>query len=331
MAIDPYYIEATANKGLIYEKEGRWDQALASYTKALSVDKEDVFSLMLQKKLLAMMRLENDRAEKNRIDTLVKDLAARYRNRQKTKSETVEDSWTSRPMVLSFVDFSETGGLPVRDGFATILTAQLADSLNASGRVQVVERVIVDKLLQELNLGSSDIANPATALELGKVLSAKLISTGSLFYLNENYLLTMRLIDTETTRIAKVITSDISGTGSAQKDAHRLNRKILATIMEQYPLQGYVVQAGDDQVVVNLGAGQGVVQGTQFDIVEPSAPIEYRGRQLQGLPKVIGQIEIVNVEADFCQGRIVQTIRPIRRDDMLREKITGSTRRRHDS
>ncbi len=41
-------------------------------------------------------------------------------------------------MVLCFVDFRETGGLPVRDGIVSMLTAQLAGSLNASGRVQVV-------------------------------------------------------------------------------------------------------------------------------------------------------------------------------------------------
>ncbi len=322
VAIDPYYIEATANKGLLYETEGRWEQALASYNKALSIDSKDMFALTLQKKLLAMMRLENDRAEKDRVDALVKDLADRYRKRKHTQDKPDQDTWTSRPMVLSFVDFRETGGLPVRDGFAGILTAQLAERLNASGRVRVVERVIVDKLLQELNLGSSDLADPATALELGRVLSAKLISTGSLFYINENYLLTLRLIDTETTRIAKVLTADISGTGSAQKDANRVIRKILATVMEQYPLQGYVVQATNDQVMVNLGADQGVVPGTRFDIVEPSAPITYRGRQLKARPKVIGQIEIVNVEADYCQGQIIQTARPVRQDDMLREKIT---------
>jgi tetratricopeptide (TPR) repeat protein/peroxiredoxin len=326
VALDPYYIEATTNKGLIYEKQGHWDQALACYAKAQRIDKADMFSLTLQKKLLAMLQLENDRAEKTRIDALVKDLAARYHNRQQTKKEAGQDAWTSRPMVLSFVDFGETGGLPERDGFASIFTVQLADTLNASGRVQVVERVIVEKLLQELNMGSSELADSTNALELGKVLSAKLIVTGTLYYQNGKYILTMRLIDTETTRIAKVITTEIAGTGSAQKDAQRLNRKILTTIIEQYPLRGYVVQAGDDQVMVNLGSGQGVVLGTRFDIVEASAPVQYRGRQLQAPPKVIGQVEVVHVESDFCQGRIINTTRPITRDDMLREKLSDLIR-----
>jgi tetratricopeptide (TPR) repeat protein len=325
--IDPYYIEATTNKGLLYEKQGRWDAALACFDKAQRIDKTDLFSHTLQKKLLDMLELERDKSEKERINVLVKDLAARYHGRQRKKREQTPDSWTSRPMVLSFVDFSEIGGLPEREGYSSILTVQLADILNASGRVQVVERLVVEKLLQELNLGTSELADLPTALELGKVLSAKLIVTGSLFYKNGIYLLTMRLIDTETTRIAKVITSQIAGTGSIQQDVQRLKRKILSTVVRNYPLQGYVVQAENRRVVVNLGAGQGVVPGTQFDIVEPSEPMQYRGRELHAEPKVIGQIEIVSVESDFCRGNIIHTTRPITRDDMLRERLASSKKR----
>jgi tetratricopeptide (TPR) repeat protein len=319
-AADPYYIEAATNKGLLYEKQGRYDQALASYAKAQRIDNTDRFALMLQKKLLAMLEIERDRSEKGRIDALVKDLAERYRNRRPAKGGAATDGWTSRPMVLSFVDLSQTGGLPERDGFATVLTDQLADALNGSGRVQVVERVLVEKLLQELNLGSSQLADPAAALELGKVLSAKLIVTGALYYQGGNYLLTLRLIDTETTRIVKVMTTELGGPEAAVKDIAWLSSKILGIVVEQYPLQGYVVQAEKDQVVVNLGAGQGVVPGTRFDIVEQSAAMTYRGRQLQGLAKVIGQVEIVHVEADFCRGRILHAGRPVARDDRLRER-----------
>jgi tetratricopeptide (TPR) repeat protein/peroxiredoxin len=324
--IDPYFIEATANKGLVYEKEGRPDQALACYAEAQRIDGQDLFSSMLQKKLLDMMRLEQDKVEKKRIDTLVQELAARYRDGQAAKREAALDTWTSRPMVLSFVDFTETGGLPVREGLSTVLTLQLTDALNASGRVRVVERAIVEKLLQELNLGSSDLADPATALELGRLLSARLIVTGSLFYLNGNYLLTLRMIDTETTRIAKVMTQQISGNGMAQQEVYRLNRAMLEAVVKQYPLQGYVVQVENDQVMVNLGSGQGVVAGTRFDIVQPAEPVHYRGRQLQANPKVIGQVEIVSVQPDFCMGRVVRASEPVGRDHMLRERRTELNR-----
>jgi tetratricopeptide (TPR) repeat protein/peroxiredoxin len=319
-AADPYYIEAATNKGLLYEKQGRYDQALTSYARARRIDDTDRFALVLQKKLLAMLEMERDRSEKGRMDALVKELAERYRTRKPDKSAAAADGWTSRPMVLSFVDMRQSGGLPEQDGFAMVLTDQLSDALNGAGRVQVVERALVEKLLQELNLGSSDLADPAAALKLGKVLSARLIVTGALYYQQGDYLLTLRLIDTETTRIVKVMTAELGGPATVVKDIDRLSRRILDTVVTQYPLQGYVVQADADQVVVNLGAGQGVVAGARFDILEPSAPMTYRGRQLQGVSKVIGQVEIEKVEADFCRGRVLHAGRPVARDDKLRER-----------
>jgi tetratricopeptide (TPR) repeat protein len=326
-AADPYYIEAATNKGLLYEKQGRYDQALANYARARRIDATDRFSLALQHKLLSMLQIEKDRSEKSRMDALVKELAQRYRDRRPSKSAASADGWTSRPMVLSFVDLSQSGGLAERDGFAAVLTDQLADALNATGRVQVVERVLVEKLLQELNLGSSELADPAAALELGKVLSARLMVTGTLYYQSGDYLLTLRLIDTQTTRIVKVMTADLGGPEQVVKDIASLRRRILAVVTGQYPLQGYVVQAEADQVVVNLGAGQGVKAGARFEILEPSEPMTYRGRRLKGLSRVIGQVEIVQVEPDFCRGRVLHAARPVARDDMLREKSTETSGR----
>jgi len=318
--IDPYNIEATSNKGMTYEKEGRWTDALGAYQKALSLNKQDTFAAVLARKAEEMLAIQQDVAAKQRMDKLVKDLAERYRS-QKTSKSKMEDSWTSRPMVLSFVDFQEKGGLSERDGFATVLTTQLSDQLNASGRVQAVERVLVERLLEELNLGSSELADPETALRLGKVLAAKVIGTGTLFFLPDGTLLNMRLIDTETSAIPKVVTTQFVPDASLDKEIGKLNREILRTIIEKYPLQGYVVQVLDSELMINLGAKQGVVLGTKFDVIEEQAPITYKGKLLHSAPKTIGQIEIVRVEPELSYARILNQERSLKADDKVKEKI----------
>lgn len=320
VAIDPYYIEATTNKGVTYEKEGRWDKALESYRQALSRDKNDTLAAVLAKKAQEMLELQRDVERKKRIDRLVKDLAARYRSQKKTKAK-VEDSWTSRPMILSFVDFQEKGWLAERDGFSIVLTTELADLLNASGRVQVVERVLMERLLEELNLGSSELADPKTALRLGKVLAAKLIGTGSLFYMPNASLLNFRLIDTETSGIAKVVTRQFGSQTLLTKELYRLNRELLTAIILQYPLRGYVMKAEGSQAVINLGSNQGVVGGTKFEVVEEQEPVKYKGKLLSLAPKPIAQIEIVRVEPDVCHARILNQERPLKADDKVQEKI----------
>ncbi len=236
VVIDPYDVVALSNKGVTYEKEGKWDKALDTYRRALTLDKNDTFAAVLAQKAQQMLSLQKNATEKKRIDKLVKELAGRYRDQKKSLSKTL-DEWTSRLMILSFVDFQEKGGLAERDGFSDVLTTQLADHLNASGRVQVVERVLIERLLEELNLGSSDLADPETALRLGKVLAAKIIGTGSLFHLTDGTLLSLRLIDTETSAIPKVITRPMGSGASLERELYRLNREILKTIIAEHPLR----------------------------------------------------------------------------------------------
>jgi tetratricopeptide (TPR) repeat protein/peroxiredoxin len=320
LTIDPYYIEGTTNKGVTYEKEGKWDKALESYRQAMALDKTDMFANVLAKKAQEMIDLQKDTERRKRVDQLVKDLAARYRTQQATKPK-VEDSWTSSPMVLSFVDFQEKGAMAERDGFSTVMMAQLADMLNASGRVRVVERVLIDRLLEELNLGSSDLADPDTALKLGRILAAKLMGTGSLYYLPDGTLMSLRLIDTETSQIPHVSTKQLGARTSLEKEIFQLNREILKTVIAKYPLRGYVAKVEGSEVMINLGSQQGVVQGTKFDVLEEQAPVQYKGRSLRGAPKSIGQVEVVRVEPDLSFVRVLKAEKTLKADVKIQERI----------
>jgi tetratricopeptide (TPR) repeat protein len=320
VTIDPYYIEGTTNKGVTYEKEGHWDKALETYKQALALQQKDTFAATLAKNAQEMVDLQKDLARKNRVDQLVKDLSARYKT-QKESLPKDEDTWTSPPMVLSFVDFQEKGGLAERDGFSAVLATQLADHLNASGRVRVVERVLIERLLEELNLGSSDLADPETALRLGRVLAARLIGTGSLFYLPQGTLLSFRLIDTETTAIPQVATRQLGSQMSLEKDLFDLNREILKTVIMKYPLRGYLVSVTGDQAMVNLGSKQGVVMGTKFEVLEEQEPIKYKGKELTSAPKPIAQMQVVRVEPDLCYVRVLSKEKPLKADAKVQEKI----------
>ncbi len=322
VTIDPYYIEATTNKGVTYEREGKWGDAMNAYQYALSINKEDTFASVLAKKAQEMLELNKDTERKKRIENLVKTLADRYRTQKYAATEEEKDSWTSRPMILSFVDFQERGALSERDGLSSIMTTELTDYLNSSGRVKVVERVLIERLLDELNLGSSELADPETTLKLGKVLAAKLIGTGSLFNFSNGTLLSFRIIDTETSGIAKVITRQLNPYTTLREELFRLNREILGMVVSQYPLQGYVVEVTDEnQAIINIGLNHGVVLGTRFDVLEDVKPIKYKGKLLKMSGKSIGQMEVVQVEPDLSFARVIEKKRGFRKDDKVREKM----------
>jgi tetratricopeptide (TPR) repeat protein len=321
VAIDPYYIEATANSAQTYEKEGKWDMALDTYQEALKVDKDDVYAVTLAKRAQLMVDLQNNTEQKKRIDSLVKRLADRYRKQQQSKPAEPEDTWTSRPMIMTFIDLQEKGGLAEREGLSSVMMIQLSDQLNASGRIQVVERVLIEKLLEELDLGSSELADPDTALRLGKVLAAKLIGTGSLFYLPVGNVLSLRLIDTETSALPKVINRQFGANPSMEKELARLNREILTAIRQKYPLQGYVVQASSDRILINLGSKQGVSRNLKFEVLKEKEPIKYKGKILRGAPEVVALLQVEQVEPDLSYARILSQQNPVARDDKIREKV----------
>lgn len=321
--IDPYYVEGTTNKGLSLEKEGKWGEALKAYQQALAVDSKDVYAGVLARRAQEMLDLDKDAKRKERMDRLVKELAERFRSRKDEKPP--EDTWTSRPTILTFVDFEEKGGLPEREGFTAVITSELTSRLNASGRVKVVERVLMERLLEELNIGSSELANPETALRLGRVLAAKLIGTGTLTYLPQEAVFTFRMIDTETSEIPQLVTKQLGSQSSLDRELLGLNREILKTVIEKYPLRGYVVRVTDGEALINLGSKQGVVSGTRFDVVEEEETIEYRGKTLRGTPKKVGQVEVTTVEQDFARVKPIGQQRQLKADDKVQERLYETT------
>jgi hypothetical protein len=322
VALDPYYVEAMANKGVAYEKEGKWDKALESYKQGQAVDSRDDYSRVLAARALEMLEYQKNAARKERVDKLVKELSERFREQQKKPKP--EDTWTSPPMVMSFVEFKEQGGLSERDGMSVFLTSQLADQIKASGRVKVVDRVLMERLLEELNLGSSELADPETSLKLGRVLAARVMGTGALINMPEGTLLNMRLVDTETTAVSSVITMQMASGMPQAKDIYQLNRKILSSLIQEYPLRAYIVEVKDSQAMINLGSDQGVVAGTKFEVVENAKEIEYKGKKLKSSPAVVGFLEVTKTEPGLAYCRIVSQKRPVARDDKILEKPEGS-------
>lgn len=104
----------------------------------------------------------------------------------------------------------KVSGFP-SDGPGEVFRTALEEQLLSSGKVKLVERRILDDLIKELKLGSSDLADPAVALKIGRVLSAGFVVTGSVTKLDDRAVASVRLIETETTRVVGMA----SGEGKA--------------------------------------------------------------------------------------------------------------------
>jgi PBP1b-binding outer membrane lipoprotein LpoB len=69
------------------------------------------------------------------------------------------------------------------------------------GKVRVVDRQNIDKIVKEYEFQQSDLTDEATAVKIGKLSGADIIVIGSISYVGSKYYLNIKLIAVETGEI----------------------------------------------------------------------------------------------------------------------------------
>ncbi len=234
---------------------------------------------------------ESKDKKRERIDRLVSGLIKNYRQNQKSVTGTSTINKTIAKPVLVFLNIKATG---ISEFDKDFIFSKITNSLQTSGRVDVVERELLDKLLEELNLSSTRLADPSRALEVGKILSAQLISTGSISREGKDWQASLRLIETETTSIKAAVTESLE-TGDKEDVAERLSQEILKVIRASYPLKGRLLFFENDEAVLDTGHERGAVKGLKLNVFSDT----------EGVKTAIGVVEITSADENSSVARIL--------------------------
>ncbi|MBF0565711.1 MAG: CHAT domain-containing protein, partial [Nitrospirae bacterium] len=247
-----------------------------------------------QPKSLANNQVQDQAKDKDNkeIDALVAELVKRYKENKFTP-DVKRDEWTSRPVSLVFLDVKYTGLSDIER--ERLLNGAFSNMQN-DGRVKVVDRAILDRLFKELKLGSSELADPSTALKIGKLLSARLIVTGSVMKDKKDWLITLRMVEIETSSIKGALSLDCTSCNPSSL-AEKLSVAILKKIKSEYPIQTKVSSVEGDAVVVEAGAKEGVIQGMKMAV--------FTEKNFEsGIES--GILEIVKVGASSSMAKVMQ-------------------------
>jgi len=269
-----YYQQATelapaSSKGylsqaLVLESKGRYDKALNLLGKAQEKAPQDQLIASIKNETREKVALANDKEKQEHIDQLVKELLETMKSPPRALPT---DGWTSQPLSMWMMDF-QARGYSLQEGEERLLVSGLTDNLLQSGRIQVVERALLDRLLEELKLGASDLADRRTALSLGKILAARLILPGQLIYSGPQTQVSMRVIETETGRIRAAVNESFGSSVPASILAEKLSTQLIGKLEELYPLRGKIAEVRDEEIKLNIGQNVGVREGEQFKVVD---------------------------------------------------------------
>lgn len=113
----------------------------------------------------------------------------------------------------------------------------LRTALEGRPGVRVVEREALAAILQEQNLGASDLADPGARIAIGKLLPASLLLLGDLLPTADGEKIFLRLVDTETTQILASFTATRKAGQSPESVTGELAGRIAAALDAARPAQ----------------------------------------------------------------------------------------------
>ena len=200
----PYYL------GLIYLEEGRRLDAIVEWKQYVLMDPKSENSIKIRKYLTLLIREEAVEYAKQAVA-----------NEAALLSGPVADNTVA---VTAFNNLGSEDLGPLGKGMA----AMLIHDLSQVPDLQVVERVKLQVLLQEMNLGTSGLVDQKTAPKVGKLLKSRHMTTGSLADLEkENLQIVSVLVDAEQT--GSIDTQEAQG---ALKKFYDLEKEIACDIIK---------------------------------------------------------------------------------------------------
>ncbi|MEJ2053041.1 MAG: FlgO family outer membrane protein [Calditrichaceae bacterium] len=103
---------------------------------------------------------------------------------------------------IAVIEFSNLEGKITK--FGRYLAEELITRLYLTNRFQVIERQLLNKVIQEYELNLSGLVDVSSAQELGRILGVDAIASGSVTDLGEKVKVNARLISTQTGQIFSV-------------------------------------------------------------------------------------------------------------------------------
>ena len=209
----------------------------------------------------------------------------------------------SKRTKIAVLDFQLQGMKQDSSDMGKIVAEWLITALVKEGRFDVIERRLLEKVLEEQKMGVSGLVDESSASKLGKVLGAKIVISGSVMQFQKILEVNARIIEVESSSI--IAAENVKSESAAKLE--NLVVQMAEKIIADFPLEGYIVQRAGNSVLIDLGKRTGVKKGMRFTVYREGKMITHpkTGEVLDVEKTETGTIEITEVKTKTSDATIL--------------------------
>ncbi|MGA1792245.1 MAG: CHAT domain-containing protein [bacterium] len=251
--------------------------------------------------------------DQDSIDSLIKDIENRLKERGKGRLSDFQDGWTSRPMTMACFGHLSVSDIDSREHrelqrLNDLLTREITSAIQNQGSIPLVDRKHLDNILMEHRISLSDFADKKQDLILlARFLGARFIMFSEILPYKKQYKIDINLIETETSLIRVAFTYPMEEEKQCEAVAANIAKRVIREMGSLYPLRGKITAIDDpDKVELNIGSRVGMRPGLIMAIL---------GKKDE--PAEIGQIKVITAEHDFSLAKVLDTKRSLENGDRV--------------
>jgi CHAT domain-containing protein len=234
-----------------------WHQALLRVDNYQQMDKQRILKKIADEK----------RDYVDRLFLEIEKITGQSAYPQTTKES---DLWTSRRLTLS-IDY-ETHLLRMEDrAQLSMLSAVIGKALIENHHVTVLERVHLDKILQELKRANSGLIDKDNRIR-PDLLASRLIVFLELHKEKKQTIAILHLADIEKGHVVDYFFLPLHEKFIIQQKEH-LSRPLIETLQKHYPIRGKILSIADQTIYLNIGSEMGVYANMKFFVLENHAKL----------------------------------------------------------
>jgi formylglycine-generating enzyme required for sulfatase activity/TolB-like protein len=205
---------------------------------------------------------------------------------------------------IAVLDFELRGDSFKTRDMGGIVAEWFTTTLVKDGRFEVVERALLQKIIEEQKLGMSGLINEETSTQLGQILGVKTIITGSVLQIGKSIEVNARIINVKTGSIVAAENIRSNSSNNLQKVIELLTERIV----KNFPLTGYIVKRKGKSVLIDLGAASGLQSGMEFIVFKEGEVIKHpkTGEVLEVEQILTGKIKVTKIRTNVASGEIIQ-------------------------